>query len=152
SAVSARANRTEQAFAWCTLAEMAIRHGDRATAEVRFKRSLELEPGDAYTLTAYCDMLLEMGRRSEVVTRIELDAVSEALLTRRFLASKATREEVKPFVEQLTASGHFRELAMLQLNILKMPELALESALANWRKQKEPIDSILVLRAAVASG
>ncbi len=146
--VSPRANPIEGAFAWCTLAEMAVRRGDEVLGEARFKKALALEPNDSYTLTAYADLLIRQKREREVMELIEADAASEALLTRRFLVTKTA--DATSFAEQLKASGHFRELAMLDLNVMHNPVRALENALLNWQKQKEPIDSILVLRTTLA--
>jgi Flp pilus assembly protein TadD len=66
-AITSRANRTEQAFAWCALAEMAVRRGDLESAETRFRKSLELEPENSYTLAADCDLLMALGRHNEAV-------------------------------------------------------------------------------------
>ncbi len=149
-AINAGASTPEQAFAWCGLGEMAVRRGDPQIAESRFRKSLELEPADSYTLAAYCDLLLATGRGGEVVLKIESVSTSEALLTRRFLAMNASREQATAFVEQLKTSGHWRELAMLQLELLHDPEAALESASRNWDKQKEPMDALIILRSAAA--
>src|SRR4051812_12747335 len=79
-------------------------------------------------------------------------APSKALLTRRLLAMKASRNEVMSFANQLVARAHRRELAMLQLNLMHEPEAALKNALRNWEKQEEPIDARLLLRSALAGG
>jgi predicted Zn-dependent protease len=149
-AVNARGNGTEQAFAWCALAEMAVRQGHLEKAAACFSKSLELEPGDSYTLASYCDLLMTMGRKSEVLLKAESNSMAEALLTRRFLAMKVSRDQVDLFADQLKKSGHWRELAMLQLEVTHDPEAALENAVQNWEKQKEPIDTLLLLRAALA--
>jgi len=150
--IGTSASITEQAFAWCVLAEMSLRRGDPIKAEERFTRSLELEPGNSYALAAYCDLLLAMNRQREVLDRIESTTTNEALLTRRSLAANPPTNQLKQFAQQLSANGHLRELALLQLAVLHEPEPALENALANWTKQKEPIDALLVLKAALAAG
>src|SRR5262249_10684321 len=99
-----------------------------------------------------CDLLMALGRNTEVPAHIEPNSTSEALQTRRLLAMKASRDKVMPFANQLRASGHRRELAMLQLDLINEPAAALENALCNWEQQKEPIDARLVLRAALACG
>lgn len=151
TAINPRGDSAEQAFAWCALAEMAVRRGNPEVAEARFRRALELEPGDSYTRTAYSDLLLAEGRAGDVLALAEPDASSEALLTRRFLAAKSSGAPVKDFAEQLRKSGHTRELALLELDIFRNPKSALAHALDNWARQKEPIDSLLVLRSAAAA-
>lgn len=146
--VTERAAAAEQSFAWSVLAEMAVRRGDFATGEQRFQKALQLEPDNSYTLAAYCDLLLSAQRPREVLDLIESTVSSEALLTRRYIAERKAPEG---FVAQLKATGHLRELALLQLETNHSPDLALDSALKNWEKQKEPIDAILVLKTALKS-
>jgi hypothetical protein len=196
----------EQAFARCVLAEMAVRRGDDEAAERRFKQSLELEPDNSYTLAAYCDLLLATKRTNEVLELLPANAVSEALRTRRAIALGRAEDAL---LETLRSSGHWRELAMLQLEglqagftpethrsaqrkgrtaapavpfgaspneslargvpsagrreageapastgeapVLPIPELALDSARRNWENQKEPIDAIVLMKAALQS-
>lgn len=148
-AIAPRADQSEQAFAWCALAEMAVRQGDLASAEISFRKALAIEPANSYTLSAYVDLLMATGRQREVLPLIDPAASSEALITRRLLAMNASRDQAASFAAQLVASGHLRELAMIQLDLLNDPQSALESALTNWQNQRESIDAILVLRSAL---
>jgi hypothetical protein len=146
-AISDKAPAPEQSFAWCSLAEMAVRRGDNSKAEQRFQHAIALDSGNSYTLAACSDLLLATGRPQEVLALIPSDTTSEALLTRRTLALHRRSTDLEA---QLKASGHFRELALLELDS-HLTESALASAQINWQNQKEPIDAILLLRAALAA-
>ncbi|HEV8541504.1 MAG TPA: tetratricopeptide repeat protein [Verrucomicrobiae bacterium] len=155
AAVAHNVSPEEQAFAWTALGEMGVRQGKLELAEAHFKKALALQPDSSYSLATYCDLLLSLGRAGEVLNRIEENTPSEALLLRRILARKENGDP--DVVDQAIRaarifhqSGHLRELAFLQLEVLEQRQEALEAALRNWEAQKEPIDALIALKAAAA--
>ena len=79
-----------------------------------------------------------------------------AYAERRAGRDVAERIDVLGYRLQLALDGlettHAREAAYFALYLLDRPEAALDSALANWAVQHEPIDARLVLEAALAAG
>jgi tetratricopeptide (TPR) repeat protein len=146
---AAAGDGAETAFAWTTLAEMAVRAGSFEEATKRFERSLKVEPDNSYTVAAFADLLLAQSQIEKAIDLLNLETSSEALIARRYLARN--QKPSPDLIEQLSRSGHFRELALLQIRSSESPDEALRSAEKNWATQKEPIDSILLLEAAIAA-
>lgn len=146
-----------EGFAWTVLAEMSVRAGDPAAAEVEFKRALSAEPENAYTQAVYADFLLRQNRAREVERMIDPSTASDALILRRLLAERALgaggwKSRTAVTEGRFRQSGHWRELAILQWRLEDNPKRALESALTNWEKQREAIDARLLLETARAAG
>jgi hypothetical protein len=150
---------------WLALlrAELAQRMGDVPAAQARFQEAAP--PGaPVYALAAHADWWLERGRPAEalrVVGSGELEA--DALLLRRAIAlhqlgdpeaTAAARVLQARFdaARQRGEGRHAREEARLALDVLGEPRRALDLALQNWAKQKEPADAVLLARAARAAG
>ena len=151
---------------WLALlrAELAQRMGDDAAAQARFREALH---GDAevYAVAAYADWLLDRGRDRDVLELLQAHEAAEAdaLALRRAIALHRLRDpRAAAAAAALTARFdaarqrgddlHAREEARLALDVLGQPERALSLARANWARQKEPADAVLLLRAAVAAG
>ncbi len=153
----AQGGAATNSFALGSLAEMAVRMGDTASATGFFLKALAIDPDDSWTKAAFCDLLLTNGRAREVLDRIEPNTPSDALLLRRVLAlgqtaAKNGKSEALSAASRFRQSGHFRELAILQLRFFHEPQKALQCGLCNWELQKEPIDALVVLESAAASG
>jgi hypothetical protein len=119
-------------------------------------------PPSIYLLTAYADALLRAGRAGDVVDLLESAPPADPVLLRLALAQKRAGESSDAIIDRLryrlelalqgVEAAHAREAAYFALNLLDLPELALERALANWQTQREPIDARLVLEAALGAG
>jgi tetratricopeptide (TPR) repeat protein len=168
SAASERANiaasdRSERAWIASSLGEIAIRAGDDAAGEARYKEALALNPSDAYTLAASADLLLDEGRAREAMAPLRDRENDDALLLHLALAEAAAGDpSAAKHVEMLGARFaasqargdvvHRREHARFQLALRHDPKAALALARANWDVQKEPWDARIFLESALAAG
>lgn len=145
------------------LAEMAARAGLPAQAEARLEQALAIDSNDAYTLAAYADFLLDVGRPGEVETLLKGRERADPLLLRLALAARALASaELAPRIAQLREryeasrlrgdTAHRREEARFALILLDDPKAALILARENWRVQKEPADFRILLESALAAG
>ncbi len=150
---------------WATTlqAESAERLGRRDEAERLYRESRALDPRDVYTIAAYTDFLLDLGRNDDVLAMIARDTPVDILLLRRVEAARrsgasdavADADELGQRFDALRARGdrvHLREEARFTLEALGRHDEALALALDNWRVQKEPLDARIVLEAALAAG
>ncbi|MDI1259547.1 hypothetical protein [Aquabacterium sp.] len=142
-------------------AELAERLGRPEQAEALYQQLLVTAP-DAYTEGAHADLLLDQGRASEVIPRLEKQQRNDGLLLRLALAYAQTRDpRLDATVQALRArfnaarergdSVHRREEARFALALLKRSKTALQLAQANWAVQKEPADALVLLQAARAA-
>ncbi|MDY7228179.1 tetratricopeptide repeat protein [Hyalangium rubrum] len=157
------ASLEQQAWAISTLAEAAARAGDAPRAEHLFSRAMALDPRDAYTRAAWADLLIDLGRPREAAELVREHGADDAMLLRRVLAEKALDSPQAPALVAELASRyaasrlrgdavHAREEARFALHIEKDFPRALALAEANWRVQREPWDTRLLLEAALAAG
>lgn len=145
------------------LAEIAWRRGQLPLAEQHFQQALSLKRRDNYLLRVYSDFLLSEQRPQEVLKLLQDKASDDALLLRLALASQQAQqtEQTKVYRQQLEAryeaarlrqsSLHRRDEALYLLSFAGDPKQALALAQANWAEQKEAEDTLLLLRAALAS-
>lgn len=149
---------------WLALlrAELAERRGDHLAAEPLFRQASA--GGGVYARAAHADWLLDRGRAHEVLALVaDGPAGADALLLRRAIALRrlgdpaaaaagrslqARFDAARPRGEDL----HAREEARLALEVHGDPPRALALALAQWARQKEPADAVLLWRAAQAAG
>lgn len=156
--------RSDRVHAWVsTLAgELAERVGLPAQAEQRYRASLAIDPGDAYTIAAYADFLLDAGRPDEVAALIASDTPVDNLLLRRAQADRRlqssdaprSRDALAERFAALHARGdrvHLREEARYTLELVGDAEAALALALEDWAIQKEPLDARIALECAIAA-
>lgn len=151
----------EQAWALSTLAEAAARAGDTERATKLYARVLAMDPADAYTRAAYADLLLDLGRPSDVIALTKDHGQDDNQLLRRVLAEVALGTPEAPALTAELASRHAashlrgdalhaREEARFALHIEKDAAKALKLAQANWEVQHEPWDARILLEAALA--
>ncbi len=144
-------------------AELAEGLGRDGAAEAHYQAALRIDAErSVYLLAAYADFLLHAQRAEDVIALLDDAPPADPLLLRLARAEKrvgrdvAKRVDVLGYRLQLALDGlettHAREAAYFALYLLDQPELALDSALANWRVQHEAIDARLVLEAALAAG
>ena len=148
--------------------ELATGLGRRADAERYFRQAIlgatqESGHPDLYLLTAYADLLLDQRRDPEVVSLLgNLTAADTTLLRLARAEERLGMASGPAHVAELAArlkalldrgdQGHGREQAYFALYLLDDPRLALPMASQNWLKQRELIDSRLLLEAATRAG
>ena len=153
-----------RAWLLTTLAELELRDGQPVAAETAFKQALEVENG-GYTLLTYADFLFEQKREEEalalllpqprtdaVMLRLAMvgarlntpNAAVDARVVREAMAQANLRPEAR--------STHAREQAMFALWVEAKPAAALALARENVRRQREPLDLLVLAHAARASG
>ena len=153
-----------RAWLLTTLAELELRDGQPVAAETAFKQALEVENG-GYTLLTYADFLFEQKREEEalalllpqprtdaVMLRLAMvgarlntpNAAVDARVVREAMAQANLRPEAR--------STHAREQAMFALWVEDKPAAALALARENVRRQREPLDLLVLAHAARASG
>lgn len=143
------------------LGEMAVRLGNTQAAQAHFQKALALGIPDNYLLAAYADFLLDQQRPAQVINLLKDKTQTDALLLRYAIALKATgsgdfaryRDMLAQRFKAAQLRGdttHQREQARFELDIMENPA-ALTIAQQNWQVQKEPADTMLLLRAAAAA-
>ena len=156
------ANVGVRTWALTLQAELAERLARTADADRLYRASLALDSGDAYTVAAYSDFLIDVGRAKEVLALIPATTRVDTLLLRRAIAAKiAASPDATQVAADLTqrfaasrARGdriHLREEARFVLAVKNSPDEAVNLALDNWAVQKEPLDARIALEAAVAA-
>jgi predicted Zn-dependent protease len=146
-------------------AEIAVRRGDRETADAHFRAALALDPRDAYLKAAYSDFMLDTGRPAAVTALLANDERNDALLLRLALAEQSLPDRGAAFVahrDELAArfdaarrrgdSLHRREEARFRLWLLDDAAGALALARDNWAVQREPADLRILVESAHAAG
>ena len=150
---------------WLALvrAELAERRGDGAAAATRFGEVMRAG-ADVYARAAYADWLLDGRRYAEVLILLPAaDSDADALLLRRAIALHRLRDPqaasaagaLQARFDAAHARGdttHAREEGRFALDVRGDAGAALKLAQANWARQKEPADAVLLARAAAAAG
>jgi len=157
-----RLSTAENEWARSTLGELAQRVGNDAAAEAQFRDALALDPDDPYVLSAYADLLLDLGRPAEALTLLGARTDNDNLLLRLALAEAAAHSpgaaaDARLLRERFDASHlrgdtvHRREEARFILGLEDDPRAALALARTNWDVQREPWDVRVLLEAAIAA-
>jgi tetratricopeptide (TPR) repeat protein len=152
----------ENEWAVSTLGEIAERLGRDADAEKHFREALALDPDDPYVVSAYADLLLDLGRPAEAEKLVHGKTDNDNLLLRLALAEAKTgspdREAHARLLRQRFDASHLRgdtvhrrEEARFVLGLEDDPPRALALARANWDVQREPWDVRVLLEAALAA-
>lgn len=148
------------AWAWGTLAEIAVRTGDGKLADEAFAKALAASPDD-YLRGAQADFWLDQNRAPEVISALRDYTSADALLLRYALAEKQVNApdlanqiaELRARLEATrhrTNNLHAREEARFLLSLGADEKRALELAKINWNVQHEPADVRLLLECALA--
>ncbi|MGB5742281.1 MAG: hypothetical protein WBM65_07680, partial [Sedimenticolaceae bacterium] len=151
------------AWSLIVLADLAESEGAIAVAREALEQALELVPEDIRPRIAYADFLLRQDDPEGVLEIISSDTASSTLLLRRALAAKALAlAELDGIRARLHAdfataalrgdSLHEREESLANLALFDRPDVALKLATRNWERQREFMDTYLVLAAAQANG
>ncbi len=141
-------------------AEAAELAGDFARSERLFRESLT-RADRSFTRVAFADSLLRQGRARDALDVLPAASQNLGVMVRRgaALAIKGGEDEeagrLQAALEQIFAlerergdDVHGRELALFLLAVKKDPKAALPVARANWNKQRERIDALLLEEAA----
>ncbi len=143
------------------------RLGEVDRANGLYLQVLQQAPMNFYALTRYADLLLETGRAERLVTM--LDAYPEEAMNTelRILLAEALQavdsSESRQRAEQLKDALQeefsialrrdealpYKSYARFSLNLLALPQQALEAARENWTLQREPSDTLLLAQAAL---
>lgn len=146
-----------------TLAELEQRAGQAAASDAAWQQSLQAA-NDAYATVGYADFLLDQQRPQEAWDLLRPAPDSEGVLLRRAVAATrlklpqagALRRDIEARYAQADLrpedSGHQRERALMQLDVVGQPAAALAHARKNLTRQREPIDLWLLARCAQAAG
>lgn len=154
-----------------SLAQVEELAGRPAAAEVAYRQALAAQR-DGYVLLAYSDFLLLHERPAEVLPLLAAEPRSDAVLLRLAIAGRrmrtpgmevptpGTQRDADELLARLEAAAlrpgsatvHAREGAMFALDVQGDAPRALALARSNVAVQREPIDLLLLARAAVAAG
>ncbi len=156
------ANVGVRTWALTLQAELADRLARPVDADRLYRASLALDSADAYTVAAYSDFLIDVGRAKEVLALIPAATRVDTLLLRRAIAAKISAspdaaQAEADLTQRFAASRargdrlHLREEARFVLAVKNSPDEAVNLALDNWTVQKEPLDARIALEAAVAA-
>lgn len=147
---------------WVSLvrAELAERLGD-AHAGALYQSALGETP-ELYTLAAYADWLLAHDRPRDAAALLNGRDEADALLLRLAIAwhrlgDARAADAARTLQARFDAAAlrndttHRREQARFELDVRGDARAALPHALANWAAQKEPADTLLLVRTAAAA-
>jgi hypothetical protein len=155
-----------------TIAEVQELSGHAALADAAYRRALEAQR-EGYDVIAYSDFLLAQSRPAEALALLGPEPRSDAVLLRLAIAGRrlggqrkatpaqlaATQTDVDELGQRFESAGqrpgatalHAREHALFALDVRDDPRAALELARLDLTLQREPIDYLLMARAAVAT-
>lgn len=146
-----------------TLAESEARAGRPEQAEVAYKQA-QAAQSDPYTALSYADFLLQANRPADALAQLRGQKRTDAVLLRLAIAGSQAREpqassDVAELRQRMALANqrpearttHAREWAMFALWIDKSPHRALELARENVKHQREPLDILVLAKAAAAS-
>ncbi len=146
-----------------TVAEAQWRAGRPQAAEVAFAAALRAAP-EAYTTLAYADWLIEQDRDAQALALLDALPRNDAVLLRRAIAGARVRAasaeaDARELRERIAAANqrpqaqrfHAREQAMAALLLDGDPGRALALARLNLERQREPLDLLVMARAARAA-
>jgi hypothetical protein len=149
-------------FALVVAADIAARLGEATPAEAMLREALALEPRDVFVRASLTELLADQQRLEEARATAGDSPMNVHLALLRALASGGPGDQagaravarLRSELERDRAANvtyHAREHARFALDVLHDPALALELALANWQTQKEPVDALILMRAAKAA-
>ncbi len=152
----------ERAFALGVAGELAERSGDTELARKFYSELYESNPDFVYARAAYADFLIGAGETELATEVIGPEPKTEALLLLSALAGRGADDVSAAAISELNARikadlaandyAHAREYARFALDYLGDSMIALHFAEQNWSSQKEPIDALILARAATATG
>lgn len=173
--VAAADTRADQrSWIMSTLADLEVRQGRRSRAEQWLRQALALTPDDGGARVALADVLLDGNRPAEALVALAKLPATDGVLVRRAIAQaqvspRAPNPHAQAYRDRLAqarerdsaagsaaagladAAGHAREQAMFVLALDGDATRAVELARVNVDLQQEPMDLLLLARAARAA-
>ena len=163
TATRSLSNVSIQGFLWAqgTLGDIAAQLG-QGSAAGHWQQVLSQDPDDLYTRAQLADWYLqnENPRQALVVTE-GYEAVDSLAVIRAIALHRVNHPEAAALASRLRerfdealwrgSMLHQRDLSRFELDIEQRPDAALQYAMANWTSQREPLDTRLALRAALAA-
>lgn len=161
-AAAARADTTSRLWAEGTLGDMAAQLGMPEAAD-HWQAVLSVTPDDLYIRTQLADWYLSQDRTDKTLALTEGYENVDSLAVLRVIAmarsghpdaGALTQRLRERFAEARWRGNllHQRDMARFHLDIEKDARTALVFAHGNWQAQREPLDTRLLLRAALATG
>lgn len=165
-AIAGAAQAPVRQWLWTTLAQVEELAGQPAAADAAYRQALAVAP-DSYDLIAYSDFLLANGRAGEVPALLRAAPRSDAVVLRLAIAAKrgaaagaaSGQRDADELAARLQAAAarpgaiaaHAREQALFALDVQGDAPRALELARLGVELQREPVDLLLLARAAAAA-
>lgn len=155
------ADSTSRLWAESTLGDIAAQAG-LPEAKVHWQKVVKTTPDDLYARAQLADWHLEKDHFEQVLTLTRgFDAV-DTLAVIRAIAMKRMghpnsielNNRLRQRFEEASWRGallHARDVARFQLDVENQTEEALRLATENWESQREPLDTRLLLRSALAA-
>lgn len=151
-----------RAWAQGTLAELAAQL-DRPDTRAHWQQALELAPDDLYIRAQYADWLLIQGDHQGALALTEgYDRVDSLAVLRAVAMQRLGHPEADSLVADLDQRFaearwrgtllHQRDYARFLLDLRSEADAAVAQASANWQSQREPMDTRLLMQAALAAG
>jgi Tfp pilus assembly protein PilF len=147
-----------------TLAELEERAGDAKASDERWRAALGRDPSP-YTTAAYADFLIAQRRGAQALQVLDRLPRSDAIVLRLAIAAaqmgtRARDNDAREMRERIALANqrpgaqtlHAREQAMFALWVDRDARRALTLARLNVSQQREPIDLLLLAKAARAAG
>ena len=133
-------------------------------AETAYRNALRLDP-DVYGVVAYADFLIDQHRPRDALALLKDQPRTDVVLLRLAIAGTQARSpgaarDVAEMRDRIALANerpdarkfHGREQAMFALAVDRAPTLALELARGDVEQQREPLDLLVLARAARATG
>lgn len=154
-------NPTGRLWAEGTLGDIAAQTG-MGSAPMHWQNVLSGNPDDLYIRGQLADWHLEQGNLDSVLALTRgYDAVDTLAVIRAIAMNRMAHPDADALNQQLRqrfaearwrgAMLHKRDFARFQLDVEQRTGVALEFAIENWQSQREPLDTRLALRAALAA-
>lgn len=155
------ANPDNTLWAQGTLGDIAAQL-NKDSAVAHWQGVLSQNPEDLYTRTQLADWYLQNGKPElALATTDDFEAVDSLAVIRAIALQRLTDPGAAALTARLRerfaeakwrgAMLHQRDFARFVLDIERRPDQALQHAMANWATQREPADTRLALRAALAA-
>lgn len=152
-----------QGYLWAqgTLGDIAAQLG-QGSAAGHWQRVLSQDPDDLYTRAQLADWFLQNDNLMQTLVVTDgYEAVDNLAVVRAIALQRLNHPDAPVLISRLRerfeealwrgSMLHERDLSRFELDIEQQPEDALQHAMANWETQREPLDTRLALRAAIAA-
>ncbi len=154
-------NTTSRLWAEGTLGDIAAQMGNPAAAD-HWQTILRTSPDDLYTRAQLADWYLGRNQADRTLALTEgYEQVDSLAVLRAIAMARSGHPEAEALAEKLRERFaearwrgnllHQRDMARFQLDVEGDADTALTFAADNWRSQREPLDTRLLLRAARAA-